>query len=91
MFEKLKVASLFSGGGGTDIGFVGGFEFLGEHYSSNNVEVVYANDIEVSANQMFRENFGIAPDSRNIRDVSSYELPEFDILTGGFPCQSFFS
>lgn len=87
--KKLKIASLFSGGGGTDIGFVGGFEFLGEYYGSNNVEVVYANDIEVSANQMFKENFGIEPDSRNIRDVSSYELPDFDILTGGFPCQSF--
>jgi len=28
-------------------------------------------------------------DNRDIREVKSDELPEFDILTGGFPCQSF--
>lgn len=87
--KKLKVASLFSGGGGTDIGFEGGFDFLGKHYDSNNVEIVYANDIEKSANIMFEANFGIKPDERNIREVKSSEIPDFDILTGGFPCQSF--
>lgn len=87
--KKLKVASLFSGGGGTDIGFEGGFDFLGKHYDSNNIEIVYANDIEKSANIMFEANFGIKPDERNIREVKSSEIPNFDILTGGFPCQSF--
>lgn len=87
--KKLKIASLFSGGGGTDIGFAGDFDFLGHHYDSNNVEIVYANDIETSANIMFEKNFGIKPDSRNIREVKSSEIPSFDILTGGFPCQSF--
>lgn len=87
--KKLRIASLFSGGGGTDIGFEGGFDFLGKHYKSNNVDVVYANDIEQSANLMFEKNFGITPDSRNIREVDSFEIPTFDILTGGFPCQSF--
>lgn len=85
----LKIASLFSGGGGTDIGFQGGFDFLEKHYNKQNVEIVYANDIENAANDMFELNFGITPDSRSIRDVESHELPEFDILTGGFPCQSF--
>ena len=87
--KKLKVASLFSGGGGTDIGFVGGFDFLGKHYSDNEVEIVYANDIETSANTMFEKYFGITPDSRNVREVLSSDIPSFDILTGGFPCQSF--
>ncbi|BDD38492.1 DNA (cytosine-5-)-methyltransferase [Streptococcus ruminantium] len=87
--KKLKIASLFSGGGGTDIGFAGDFDFLGRHYDSNNVEIVYANDIETSANIMFEKSFGIKPDSRNIREVKSSEIPSFDILTGGFPCQSF--
>ena len=87
--KKFRIASLFSGGGGTDIGFEGGFDFLGKHYKSNNVEIVYANDIDKNANKMFEENFGIKPDSRNIREVDSFEIPTFDILTGGFPCQSF--
>ena len=87
--DKLKVASLFCGCGGTDIGILGGFDFLGKHYASNNMEIVYANDIEKSACDIFEENFGLKPDNRDIRTVKSSELLEFDILTGGFPCQSF--
>ncbi len=87
--EKLKVASLFCGCGGTDVGLVGGFDFLGKHYRSNNMEIVYANDIDDNACRIFEENFGLKPDNRDIRQVSSSELPDFDILTGGFPCQSF--
>lgn len=87
--EKLRVASLFCGCGGTDVGMIGGFEFLGNHYDENNIEIVYANDIEPSACKIFKNNFGIAPDERDIRKVPSDDIPEFDILTGGFPCQSF--
>lgn len=87
--EKLKVASLFCGCGGTDVGLLGDFEFLGKHYASNELEIVYANDIDDNACNIFKENFGIEPDNRDIREVGSNEIPEFDILTGGFPCQSF--
>lgn len=87
--EKLRVASLFCGCGGTDVGLLGNFDFLGKHYDSNSMEIVYANDIDDNACNIFRENFKITPDSRDIREVKSEELPEFDILTGGFPCQSF--
>lgn len=86
---KLRVASLFCGCGGTDVGLLGDFTFLGKHYPSNNMEIVYANDIDDNACRLFEENFGIKPDNRDIREVKSEELPDFDILTGGFPCQSF--
>lgn len=87
--ERLKVASLFCGCGGTDVGLIGDFDFLGKHYSSNNMEVVYANDIDDNACKIFEKNFGLKPDNRDIRKVTSSEIPDFDILTGGFPCQSF--
>lgn len=87
--EKLKVASLFCGCGGTDVGLLGDFDFLGKHYEANGMEIVYANDIDDNACNIFKENFGITPDNRDIREVKSEEIPEFDILTGGFPCQSF--
>ena len=87
--ETLKVASLFCGCGGTDVGLQGAFDFLGKHYESNVIEIVYANDIDDNACAIFEKNFGIKPDNRDIRTVASDELPEFDILTGGFPCQSF--
>lgn len=86
---KLKVASLFCGCGGTDVGLLGGFEYLGKKYEENPIEIVYANDIDENACSIFEKNFGIMPDNRDIRKVGSSEIAEFDILTGGFPCQSF--
>ncbi|MDY5764645.1 MAG: DNA (cytosine-5-)-methyltransferase, partial [Treponema sp.] len=73
----------------TDVGLLGNFDFLGKHYASNNMEIVYANDIDDNACKIFNENFDIKPDNRDIRKINSSELPDFDILTGGFPCQSF--
>ena len=87
--ERLKVASLFCGCGGTDAGLLGGFDFLGKHYAENQIDIVYANDIDDNACSMFKENFSITPDNRDIREISADEIPDFDILTGGFPCQSF--
>ena len=71
------------------MGLLGAFDFLGKHYEANGMEIVYANDIDDNACAIFEKNFGIKPDNRDIRSVTSQELPEFDILTGGFPCQSF--
>jgi len=87
--DKLKVASLFCGCGGTDVGLKGGFEFLGKYYDKHDVEIVYANDIDDNACDIFEANFNLKPDNRDIRLIASEEIPEFDILTGGFPCQSF--
>lgn len=53
------------------------------------MQIVYANDIDDNACNIFKKNFGIIPDNRDIREVKSDDIPEFDILTGGFPCQSF--
>lgn len=87
--DKLKVASFFCGCGGTDVGLLGDFVYQGKYYSTNKMEIVYANDIDANACTIFENNFNIKPDNRDIREVKSNELPEFDILTGGFPCQSF--
>ena len=50
---NLKVASLFCGCGGTDVGLIGNFDFLGRHYASNRMEIVYANDIDDNACNIF--------------------------------------
>ena len=86
---RLKVASFFCGCGGTDVGALGGFSFLGIHYPKLNTQIVYANDIDEKACDIFDLNFDIKADRRDIRLVNEGEIPGYDVLLAGFPCQSF--
>lgn len=86
---QLKVASLFCGCGGTDMGLLGGFEFLEKYYDRQPLDIVYANDIDENACKLFEDNFKTKPVLGDVREIPSSSMPSFDILTGGFPCQSF--
>lgn len=87
--ERLRVASLFAGCGGTDVGVRGGFTFCGRNYVALPTRLVYANDFEPSACDMFDRNFRIKIDRTDIRQVDVGNVPQYDFLTAGFPCQSF--
>lgn len=95
--DKFKVLSLFSGCGGTDLGFIGNFEYLGKKYSGRNFEIIWSNDIDEASCLTYEKNFGhksICGDIRNIlnqKDLfNTSQLPEkVDIVLGGFPCQDF--
>lgn len=85
-----KVASLFCGCGGVDLGTVGGFTFNNRYYEKNPCHLVYALDIEEKAIATHKANFVTdKTECADICNVKSDEIPDCDILTGGFPCQSF--
>lgn len=44
-----KIASLFSGCGGLDLGFTGGFTFRGHEYNRLNTTILFANDFDQDA------------------------------------------
>ena len=87
--EKIKVASLFCGCGGMDLGVLGGFSFLGKEYKENPFEIVYSIDNDDYCTKIYNDNFTHKCIVKDVRDLTVDEIPDFDMLIGGFPCQSF--
>lgn len=85
--QKRTVVSMFSGCGGMDLGFVGGFKVFGRTYRSLPYEIIWANDTNEAACRTYRRNLGhdlICDDVWNVLD----SMPKnADVLIGGFPCQ----
>ena len=81
------MVSLFSGCGGMDLGFIGGFEFLGRAYDQLPNQIVFANDLSAAACKTYRQNFGAQIEQGDMDSVMDRLPSTCDILTGGFPCQ----
>lgn len=75
----LKCASFFAGVGGIDKGFE----------STGSFETIYANEFDEYPVLTFEENFNIKVDCRDINIVQASEIPDFDVMLAGFPCQAF--
>lgn len=73
----LRVASLFSGCGGLDLGF-----------TNAGFRLAYANDIDKAVWETFERNHGIRIDRRSICDVHPDDIPDAEGMIGGPPCQS---
>lgn len=82
--KELKICSLFAGCGGLDLGFE-----LAEHPNLK-FKTVWANDFNKSACETYRKNF---PEVDVIEgDIWNYNIsnmPDCDVILGGFPCQDF--
>lgn len=76
-WNNFKFIDLFAGIGGIRIGFesVGG-------------KCVFSSEFDEDACKTYTANFGEHP-SGDITKIESKDIPDFDILLGGFPCQAF--
>ena len=85
----IKVASLFCGCGGSDLGTLGGFSFLRKKYKKLEDKIVYAVDFDRYAVDTYNKNFKHKAVCADIKDVDFSTVPDVDLMIGGFPCQSF--
>ena len=75
--EQFTFIDLFAGIGGLRLGFesVGG-------------RCVFSSEIDAAACDTYEKNFGERP-AGDITKISATDIPNFDILLAGFPCQAF--
>lgn len=73
----MKFIDLFSGIGGFRIGM-----------ENAGFECVYSAEIDQHASEMYFMNYGDNP-LQDITKINAKNLPDFDVLCAGFPCQSF--
>ena len=74
----MKFIELFAG--------IGGFR-LGLEKAGH--ECVWANEFTPKAASIYEHNFKHKPDGRDIRGIHVDEIPDADLLVGGFPCATF--
>ena len=73
----IRAIDLFAGIGGIRLGFesVGG-------------KCVFSSEFDEYACKTYEANFGEHP-AGDITKINASDIPDFDILLGGFPCQAF--
>ena len=76
-WDSFRFIDLFAGIGGIRLGF----EYVGGH-------CVFSSEFDEDACTTYEANFGEHP-SGDITKIDATDIPDFDILLGGFPCQAF--
>ena len=85
------VMSFFSGCGGLDFGFKGGFSAFGKQYANLPFDILGAYDFLQDAVDCYRLNLDSRIECADLTKIDVGGIPEADVLIGGFPCQDFSS
>ena len=78
--KRLRLIDLYAGIGGIRLGF--------EQTLGDSARFVFSNEIDDQCCITYKENFGVDPKG-DITKIKSVDIPDFDLLLAGFPCQAF--
>ncbi len=89
-----NILSIFSGGGGLDLGFHGDFKFLDKYYPKLNFKTKFALDLNKDSCQTLNKNHKYFSDTYIVNDdIMKFKYQKldknYDVLIGGFPCVTF--
>lgn len=87
--RHFDVVSYFSGCGGLDLGFSGGFKYLDQYYPQTNFKILAAYDSDPKAVECYKANVGAHVALADLANVDPKDVPHGRVLIGGFPCQEF--
>lgn len=74
----MKIVSLFAGCGGLDLGL---------HRQGH--DIVHASDFDEDSVNSYNSYFAKKAHVIDVHDLKGKDLPDYDLLAGGFPCQGF--
>ncbi|MCZ3063568.1 DNA (cytosine-5-)-methyltransferase [Acinetobacter baumannii] len=84
--QSIKFIDLFAGMGGFRLGFEQAV--LAHNYQPT---CVFSSEIKPYAIQVYKDNYNNEEVAGDITKINSSEIPDFDVLLAGFPCQAFSS
>lgn len=84
-----SVVSFFCGCGGLDLGFHGAYQYKDTIYPRTEFDIIKAYDNDERCIVTYNQNLPPVAEQLDLSSYNTKDVPQADVLIGGFPCQDF--